>query len=110
MWHSLWPDRPVDDVPIGHVTNGVHFPTWVGGPMRELLDRHLGADWLDRAADPEMWTAVDGISDQELWEVRERQRAELVSFVAERSIADRLARGDSREYVEAAARASIRTC
>ena len=50
------------------------------------------------------WAAVDGISDQELWDVRERQRAELVSFVAQRSLADRLARGDSREYVEAAAR------
>ena len=91
-------------MPIGHVTNGVHFPTWVGAPMRELLDRHLGADWLHRAADPRIWAAVDGISDQELWDVRERQRAELVSFVAERSLADRLARGDSREYVEAAAR------
>ena len=43
MWHELWPDRPVDEVPIGYVTNGVHFPTWVGAPMRELLDRHLGA-------------------------------------------------------------------
>ncbi len=104
MWHSLWPDRSVEEVPIGHVTNGVHFPTWVGAPMRELLDRHLGADWLDRAADPQIWTAVDGISDQELWDVRERQRAELVSFVAQRSLTDRLARGDSREYVEAAAR------
>ncbi len=104
MWQSLWPGRALEQVPIGHVTNGVHFPTWVGAPMRELLDRHLGPDWLHRAADPQMWTAVDGISDQELWNVRERQRAELVSFVAHRSLADRLGRGDSREYVEAAAR------
>ena len=43
---DLWPDRAVDDVPIGHVTNGVHVPTWLGGPMRELLDRHLGDGWL----------------------------------------------------------------
>jgi glycogen phosphorylase len=104
MWHSLWPQRPVADVPIGHVTNGVHYPTWVAPPMRELLDRHLGPDWIDRAADPEIWSAVGGIPDQELWEVRERQRADLVSFVAQRSLVDRLARGDSREYVEAAAR------
>jgi glycogen phosphorylase len=104
MWHSLWPERPVEDVPIGHVTNGVHFPTWIGAPMRELLDHHLGHDWIDRAADPQIWSAVDAISDRELWDVRERQRAELVSFVARRSLSDRLARGDSRQYVEAAAR------
>jgi starch phosphorylase len=105
MWHQLWPDRPLDKVPIGYVTNGAHFPTWVGAPMRELLDRHLGPDWLDRAADREMWSAVNQISDTELWEVRERQRTELVSFIRERSTEDRLARSDSLEYVQAAARA-----
>ena len=105
MWHELWPDRPLDEVPIGYVTNGAHFPTWVGAPMRELLDRHLGPDWLDHAADRDMWSAVDQISDAELWEVRERQRTDLVSFIRERSTEDRLARSDSLEYVKAAARA-----
>ena len=52
MWQALWPDRAVDDVPIRHVTNGVHVPSWVGAPMRQLLDRHLGEDWALRADDP----------------------------------------------------------
>jgi starch phosphorylase len=104
MWSWLWPGRPVEDVPIGHVTNGVHVPTWLGTPMRELLHRHLGDDWHLHAADPQTWTGVDDIPDHELWIARERQRAELVSFVAERSIGDRLLRGDTREYVDAAAR------
>ena len=51
MWHALWPDLSAAEVPIGHVTNGVHQPTWVGASMRSLLDRHLGADWLARSAD-----------------------------------------------------------
>jgi starch phosphorylase len=105
MWSPLWPGQGVDDVPISHVTNGVHFPTWVGAPMRELLDRHLGEDWLKRAVDPEAWAAVDRIPDGELWETRRCQRAELVEFVRERSVADRVIRGDVREYVDAAARA-----
>ncbi len=105
MWSALWPSRPVEEVPIGHVTNGVHVPTWIGDPMRELLDRHLGPDWLSNAAEPQIWSAIDGISDEELWEVRERQRAELIAFVRERSLTDRLARSDSLEYVQAAARA-----
>jgi starch phosphorylase len=105
MWRALWPGRPVEDVPIGYVTNGVHFPTWVGAPMRELLDRYLGDDWLGRAGDPEAWSALDQIPDAELWAVRQRQRAELVEFIRQRSVTDRLVRGDAREYVEAAARA-----
>jgi glycogen phosphorylase len=105
MWRRLWPRRSVKRVPIGNITNGVHIPTWIGEPMRELLDEHLGEGWFARAADPWTWTAIDEISDEELWGVRERQRAELIEFVRARSIADRLGRGDDREYVEAAARA-----
>ena len=48
MWRGLWPERAVEAVPITHVTNGVHMPSWVGAPMRRLLDRHLGDEWLWR--------------------------------------------------------------
>ncbi len=104
MWSPLWPERSVDDVPIAHVTNGVHVPTWIGPAMRELLDRHLGADWTFRAADPQTWEPIEGIPARELWEVRRRQRAEMIEFIRRRSTQDRLIRGDVREYVEAAAR------
>jgi starch phosphorylase len=104
MWQELWPDTPVENVPIGHVTNGVHIPTWVGAPMRELLDRHLGDGWMDRAADPSTWAAVNEIPGEQLWEVRTRQRADLVAFARERSVTDRLARDDLPAYVQAAAR------
>jgi glycogen phosphorylase len=104
MWAPLWPDRTVDEVPIGHVTNGVHLPTWIGGPMRDLLDRHLCEGWTERAADPDTWEAVERIPMRELWEVRERQRGALIEFVRARSTQNRLLRGDAREYAEAAAR------
>lgn len=105
MWAELWPGRPVEGVPIGHVTNGVHLPTWIGGPMRELFDRRLGEGWMTRAADPLTWVPVDEIPDAELWAARQRQRAELLAFVRGRAVTDRLARGDLREYVAAAAQA-----
>jgi glycogen phosphorylase len=104
MWSRLWAERGVDEVPIGHVTNGVHVPTWIGAAMRELLDRHLGESWTDRAAESSTWTAVDRIPAGELWDARDRQRADLVSFVGRRSVTDRLSRGDLRGYVDAAAR------
>jgi starch phosphorylase len=105
MWTDLWPGLTADEVPIGYVTNGVHVPTWLGGPMRALLDRHLGEGWLGRAADPATWAPIREVPDAELWAVRERQRAELVEFVAVRSARDRLERGDVREYVLAASQA-----
>jgi starch phosphorylase len=105
MWNPLWPDHDVDDVPIASVTNGVHVPTWLGPPMRELLDRHLPEGWCQRSADPHVWEAAQRIPADELWATRHRQRSELVEFVRARSVADRLGRGDLRGYVDAAARA-----
>jgi starch phosphorylase len=103
MWHGLWPDRAVADVPITHVTNGVHEPTWVGPEMRELLDRHLGEDWPARADDPATWEPVDGISDTDLWAVRNVQRRDLIAMVRERSVIERLARGEGKDYAHSAA-------
>ncbi len=105
MWHPLWRDRSVQDVPIGAVTNGCHLPSWVGPAMAGLFARHLGADWADRAADPGTWAGVDAIGDDELWAARIEQRAALVEYVRDRSTADRLERGEPRDYVEAAAHA-----
>jgi starch phosphorylase len=104
MWRPLWPNLPVDEVPITHVTNGVHTPTWMAAPMQRLLDRHLPADWRARVADPAVWEAIDQIPNAELWAVRCELRRELVELVRERSVLDRLSRGEGPEYVEAAAR------
>jgi len=104
MWHGLWADRPVEDVPITHVTNGVHVPSWVGAPMRRLLDHHLGAGWALRGDEPALFAAIDAVPAEELWAVRSEQRASLVDYVRDRSQLDRIARGEPREQVEAAAR------
>jgi len=105
MWQGLWPDRGVDDVPITHVTNGVHMPSWVGTPMRLLLDRHLGEGWARRLLEPGAADAIDAIPGEELWAVRCEQRERLVDFVRDRSVVDRVARGETRHYAEAAANA-----
>jgi starch phosphorylase len=104
MWQPLFPERPVDTVPIGHVTNGVHIPTWMATPMRELLNRHLGADWIRHADDPATWAPVDDIPDGELWALRNQLRADFVEYVRDKSVATRLARSEDRELVAAAER------
>ena len=101
MWQPLF-GGDVDDVPITHVTNGVHVPTWLGPPMKALLDRHLGSGWLARADDPDTWQGVDDIPAAELWAARNESRAGLVGFIQERSASDRLRRGEPLAYADAA--------
>ena len=101
-WRTVFPTRGA--VPIGHITNGVHLPTWMAPPLRALLERHLGAGWESRAAEPSTWAAIERIPDEELWAVRQTLRASLVDYARDRSTADRLCRGDPIEYAEAAAR------
>ncbi len=82
MFHALWPDLPVDEVPITSVTNGVHAGTWVSADMTDLLSRHVLPDWDE--ASPESWARIWAAPDDELWRVKEQARARLVAFVRDR--------------------------
>ena len=82
MWHFLWPDRKVEEVPISHVTNGVHSHTWVSRRMGMVFDQYLGKEWRDNLDDVEMWKKVEDIPDEVLWEVRRHQKRQLNSYIA----------------------------
>ncbi len=82
MWHFLWPDRKVEEVPISHVTNGVHSHTWVSRRMGMVFDQYLGKEWRDNLDDAEMWKKVEDIPDEVLWEVRRHQKRQLNSYIA----------------------------
>jgi glycogen phosphorylase len=82
MFAGLWSDVPVDEVPIGSVTNGVHLRSWTSPAMADLFDRHLGSDWAD--ADEEQWGVLDKVADSEIWATREAARRDLVNFVRRR--------------------------
>jgi starch phosphorylase len=66
LWRPLWPGRPESEVPIGHVTNGVHLATWMANRVMKLFDRHLG-NWGSFLDDPSIWERVLRIPDDELW-------------------------------------------
>jgi glycogen phosphorylase len=102
MWRPLFPDSD-DDVPITHVTNGAHLPTFLSPPFRELFDRHLGGDWERRASDPRTWEAVDAIPNGALWATRCAARERLIAYVRRKSEVDRLRRGEQIDYVRGAA-------
>lgn len=99
MWSGLFQVEP-DEVPIRHVTNGVHLPTWMAPPIRALLDRHLDPGWTRRAANPQTWEPVDAIPDAEVWAARCEAREELIAYVQDRVARDRLARGEDLAYLD----------
>ena len=102
MWQAVFGVADAEAAPIGHVTNGVHHPTWMAPAMRRLLDEHLPAGWFEHADDPGVWAGVDDIPDAALWAVRDELRTDLIGFVRERSLTDRLGRSEPLDYVKAA--------
>ncbi|NUQ00566.1 MAG: alpha-glucan family phosphorylase, partial [Armatimonadetes bacterium] len=84
MWVDCYPHVPEQEIPITHVTNGVHAKSWVSGEMAELLDRYCGPRWADDPMDRAVWERVQQIPDEELWRTHERRRERLVAFARQR--------------------------
>lgn len=83
IWQPLWPDHPVDKVPIGHITNGVHLATWMSREIMSLLDAQLGETWLSQIDDPTLWDRVLEVDDATLWHLRQAAKVSLLNFIRE---------------------------
>ena len=90
MWVGLWPGRKPEEVPIAHITNGVHIPTWIASEMADLLDSHLGSAWRERSWDESVWEGVDDIPDSVLWAVHCSLKRRLLEFAWRRTMGRRL--------------------
>ncbi|MBI2941389.1 MAG: alpha-glucan family phosphorylase [Chloroflexi bacterium] len=101
-WQRLWPEVPEGEVPIGHVTNGVHFRSWISEEMNLLYDRYLGLRWQDEPADQTLWQRVDRIPAEELWRTHERRRERLVGFARRRLREQLVQRNAPRVEIEGA--------
>jgi glycogen phosphorylase len=103
LWQKLWPQETVDQIPITHVTNGVHAPTWVAPLLRTLYEKHLGGNWQRKLNDPTAWAlSVFQIPDEELWAAHLLLKERLVAFIRQRSLLARINRGESAESAAAA--------
>ena len=102
MWKKVWPQYPVDDVPIAAITNGIHVPTWIAPDMAYLFDRYLGSNWREDPDCQRIWKQSEAIPDAELWRTHERLRERLVDFVRERLKKQTLARGGRRHELQLA--------
>ncbi len=84
MWKGLWPEVPIDDLPIKGITNGIHIPSWISRDISTLFDRYLGRRWAEDPDNKKIWNRIDNIPDSELWRTHERRRERLVAFVRRR--------------------------
>lgn len=102
MWNQIWEGIPESEVPIGHVTNGVHFRSWVSFEMNQLYDRYLGPKWREEPADSKLWQRVETIPAAELWRTHERRRERLVAYARQRLRAQLVARGAPQSALDEA--------
>lgn len=105
MWTSLWPWRSEEEVPIGHITNGVHVSSWLAPQMRSLYDRHLPLEWYLQSGQPEVWAGFDNVSPGELWETHQSLKNRMINFAR-----NRMQRRAERIGATDAEIAEIQTC
>ncbi len=100
MWTGVFPAKAEDDVPIGHITNGVHVPSWLAPQMTRLYDRHLGTDWHQRSSEAKIWLGIENVDDGELWETHLNLKSQLIEFVRKRAVEQAERRGESLEVLQ----------
>jgi starch phosphorylase len=93
---------PLEEIPIDHVTNGVHLPSWMSQDMIGLLDRYLGSAWRKDSTNREVWKGVHRIPNSELWRTHERRRERLVAFSRRRLREQLIARGAAQQEISRA--------
>lgn len=84
IWSCLWPDLPVDEVPIRAITNGVHAKTWLSSEMNSLYEKYLGANWGEEAVDKSVWHNIDQVPDEKFWRTHQRCKENLIGVVRRR--------------------------
>jgi len=93
LWRDVWPGVPEAELPIVHITNGVHPGTWISDEMHRLYDRYLGPRWAEEPGDTRVWQQVQEIPGEELWRTHERRRERLVAFARKRLLRELRSRG-----------------
>ena len=100
MWTGLFPGKLEDQVPIGHITNGVHVPSWLAPQMFRLYDRHLGIGWHEHSGESRIWEGIETVDDGELWETHLSLKSRLLEFVRRRAKEQAERRGESPETLQ----------
>jgi glycogen phosphorylase len=103
LWKGLWPEKRLEEIPIGHITNGVHPATWIAPLLRGLYEKKIGVDWEDLLHDPKAWASkVKELPARELWEIHTLLKSRLISLIRHRTYYARIQSTLNVEHAEAA--------
>jgi starch phosphorylase len=100
MWQPLFGNSPEENVPIGHITNGVHAQSWVSPQMHQLFERHLGTEWHKSQRHPETWRGIETVEDAEMWETQQVSKARLINYLRNRLAAQARRRNEPQEAID----------
>jgi len=99
IFQNVWPGIPEDEVPIGHITNGIHTLTWLSPSIKFLYDKYFDKNWHENLHDPKIWEAVDKIPDEELWKTHCVLKTKMIGYIREKLKQQRAANGESIERI-----------
>ena len=100
IFNNVWPGIPEEDVPITHVTNGIHTLTWLSPSIKHLYDKYLDLDWQERLYDKEVWNKIDNIPNDEFWKTHCVLKTKMIGFVRDRLKDQRIANGDPVDSIK----------
>ena len=101
MWSHLWPWRIEEEIPIGHITNGVHTQSWLADQMAKLYDKHFPIGWRENIGEPSTWQQIYQVDPGELWETHNTLKAVMLTFVRRRLTAQSRCRGEDEAAIDA---------
>lgn len=100
IFNNVWPGIPEDDVPISHITNGIHTLTWLSPSFKYLYNKYLSADWQERLYSKDVWDKIDTIPDEEFWKTHCVLKTKMIGFVKDKLKEQRIANGEPAESIK----------
>lgn len=84
IFNAVWPEIPEEEVPVTHVTNGIHTMTWLAPGFKYIFDKYLPSDWQNRLYDPSVWEEINNIPDEEIWKTHNALKTKMIRFITDR--------------------------
>jgi starch phosphorylase len=100
IFKNVWPEIPEDEIPIGHITNGIHTLTWLSPTIKYLYDKYLDRDWQEKLYEKNVWDKVDDIPAEDLWKSHCVLKTKMIGFVREKLKEQRIANNESIERIK----------
>ncbi len=99
MFQPLYPGYFADELHVGFVTNGVHYPTWTDSAVKELYHKYLTPGFESDQANQENWKAIQDVPNNQVWDIRKQLKEELITYLKFRVKQDLTKRQESPKII-----------